>query len=121
MPAVCAIATPTIIVCIQSDPMETHRPVEGLRIALGLSTGFPALTVILLGRARLLLTEEACDVIDADVLERHLPAVRELRLDLVIPEGSGDDFSLSGEFAVREVPQAGIATLLLRADHSLVF
>jgi len=121
MPAVCAIAKPTLLVCIQSDPMETHRPVEGLRIALGLSTGFPALTVVLLGQARLLLTDEACDVIDADVLERHLPAVQELRLDLVVPESSGDDFSLGGGFAVREVPQAGIATLLLRADHSMVF
>lgn len=117
----CAIATPTILVCIQSDPMETHRPVEGLRIALGLSTSFPALTIVLLGRARLLLIDDACDVIDADVLERHLPAVQELRLDLVVPEGSRGDFSLGREFAVREVPQADIATLLLRADHSLVF
>ncbi len=101
--------------------METHRPAEGLRIALGLSTGLAALTVVFLGQARLLLTEEAGDVIDADILERHLPAVQELRLDLVVPEGSSDDFSLNGDFAIREMPKSDIVTMLLQANHSLVF
>ncbi len=101
--------------------MKTHRPVEGLRIALGLSTGTAALTIVLLGRARLLLTEEAGDVIDADILERHLPAVQELRLDLAVPEGSADDFSLNREFAIREISTSDIAVLLFRANRSLVF
>ena len=101
--------------------METHRPVEGLRIALGLSTGTAALTIVLLGRARLLLTEEAGDVIDADILERHLPAVQELGLDLVVPEGSANDFSLNKEFAVREMSNSDIAGLLCQANRSLVF
>ncbi len=101
--------------------METHRPTEGLRIALGLSTGAATLTIVLLGQARLLLTDKASEVIEADILERHLPVIQELRLDLVVPEGSANDFSLDGEFAIREVPQSGIVTLLLQADRSLVF
>ncbi len=101
--------------------METHRPAEGLRIALGLSTGDATLTIVLLGKARLLLTEEAGDIVDADILERHLPVVRELRLDFVVPEGSSVDFPLNGEFAIREIPQSGIIDLLCRADRSLVF
>ncbi len=113
--------TPALLVCIQSDPMNTHRPAEGLRIALGLSTGITALTVVLLGQARLLLTEDVGDVVDADILERHLPAVQELRLDLVVQEGSSNDFDLNRAFAIREVSQSDIVTLLLRADCSLVF
>ncbi len=112
---------PALVVCIQSDPMETHRPVEGLRIALGLSTGIAAVTVVLLGRAPVLLTEEAGDVVDAEILEKHLPVIRELGLDLVVPEGGSDNFSLNGGFAVREMSASDIAALLFGAGRSLVF
>ncbi len=116
-----AAMTPALLVCIQSDPMETHRPVEGLRIALGLSTGVEAVTIVFLGRARLLLTEDAGDVVDAEILEKHLPVVRELGLDLVVPEGSADDFSLTGERTVREMSDSDIAALLFQSSRSLVF
>ena len=43
-----------IVVLLREDPMTTGRPVEGLRIALGLSTGSNPLTIILLGKARIL-------------------------------------------------------------------
>ena len=113
--------TPSILVLIQSNPFVTHRPTEGFRIALGLSTGQSSLTIVLLGEARLLLTEQASDVVDAEILERHLPVVQELQLDIVVPEGSSVDFALEPDFAVREVPQSGITSLLCQADRVLVF
>ncbi len=112
---------PSILVLIQSNPLETHRPTEGLRIALGLSTGASSLTVILLGQARILLTKETSDVVDAEILERHLPVIQELKLVMVVPEGTSEEFSPDSEFAIREVPQSGIMSRICQADRVLVF
>ena len=111
----------SILVLIQSNPLETHRPTEGLRIALGLSTGVSSLTVVLLGQARTLLTEETSDVVDVEILERHLPVIRELQLPIVVPEGSAAAFPFDPELAVREVSRSGITSLLCQADRVLVF
>lgn len=111
----------SILVLIQSNPLETHRPTEGLRIALGLSTGSPSVTVVLLGQARMLITEEVSDVVDAEILEQHLPAIRELGLPIVLPEGSSEAFPVDTDFSVREVSQSGITSLLCQADRVLVF
>ena len=111
----------SILVLIQSNPLETHRPTEGLRIALGLSTGSASVTVVLLGQARILLTEEASDVVEAEILERHLPVIQELELPIVLPEGTGEAFPVDPAFSVREVSESGITSLLCQADRVLVF
>ena len=111
----------SILVLIQSNPLETHRPTEGLRIALGLSTGSASVTVVLLGQARMLLTEDASDVVEAEILERHLPVIQELELPIVLPEGSGESFSIDPHFAVQESSHSGITSLLCQADRVLVF
>ena len=111
----------SILVLIQSNPLETHRPTEGLRIALGLSTGSASVTVVLLGQARMLVSEETSDVVDGEILERHLPVIQELQLPIVVPEGSATAFALDPEFALREVPLSGISSLLCQADRVLVF
>ena len=120
-PLVFSIMSPSILVLIQSNPLRTHRPTEGLRIALGLSTGSPSVTVVLLGQARILVTEEVSDVVDAEILEQHLPAIRELELPIVLPEGSSEAFPIDQDFSVREVSQSGITSLLCQADRVLVF
>lgn len=111
----------SIVVLIQSNPLETHRPTEGLRIALGLSTGSPSVTVVLLGQARMLVTEETSDVVDAEILEQHLPAIRELELPIVLPERSREAFPVDQDFSIREVSLSGITSLLCQADRVLMF
>lgn len=111
----------SILVLIQSNPLETHRPTEGLRIALGLSTGTASVAVVLLGQARMLISDETSDVVDAEILERHLPVIQELQLPIVVPQGSAVTFRLDSEFAVQEVSQSGITSLLCQADRVLVF
>lgn len=69
----------------------------------------------------MLVSEETSDVVDAEILERHLPVIQELQLPIVIPEGSATDFPVDPEFAVREVSQSGITSLLCQADRVLVF
>lgn len=111
----------SILVLIQSNPLITHRPTEGLRIALGLSTGISSLTVVLLGQARMLLSDDIGDVVDGEILEKHLPVIRDLQLPIVVPEGSMAGFALDPEFAVREISPSGISSLLCQADRVLVF
>ncbi len=114
--------TLSLLVLIQSNPLKTPRPVEGLRIALGLSTGVSSVTIVLLGPARTLLVEDTGDVMDAEILEKHLPVIQELQLPIVVPEGSTEAFpSLDPEFTVREVAKSEITSLLCQADRVLVF
>ncbi len=108
------------VVLLREDPMTTGRPVEGLRIALGLSTGNSPLTIILLGKARILLTEDALDVVDADILEKYLPAIQDLNIPLLVPKGSSEEYSLSPEFTVEEICSSKIQSHLCDAHRVLV-
>lgn len=112
---------PSITMVIREDPLKTHRAVEALRIALGLSTGGNALTVVLLGRAPLLLTDDLEQVLDGEILEKHLPALKELGLPFVVVPGARSQFTLDPAFQVREAPLPEIASLLANADRVLSF
>ena len=59
-----------IAVVISEDPAVTARPVEALRIALGLCAGDHETTVILLGRSPLLLMKDTEAIVDVDILEK---------------------------------------------------
>ena len=63
-----------IAVVISEDPFVTARPVESLRIALGLCSADHETTVILLGRAPSLLMENTDEIVDVDILEKYLPS-----------------------------------------------
>jgi hypothetical protein len=67
--------TPTVLVIIQADPLKTARAVEALRIALGLGSHNEGkdLQIILSGRAPHLLAEDSSEIVDAEILEKHLP------------------------------------------------
>ena len=119
--ATLASVSPTIAVVIRDDPRKTHRPVEGLRIALGLSTGPNPLTVILLDHASLLLTEEPDDLVDGDILEKHLPAIKELELQFVVPTGTRTRLSFDADLRIREASNAEIAGLIGQSNRVLVF
>src|SRR5919198_5615047 len=67
------------LVVIQTDPTKSHRAVEGLRIALGLGSHSDGhdITIILCGRAPHLLADDTGAIIDAEILEKHLPVFTE--------------------------------------------
>jgi sulfur relay (sulfurtransferase) DsrF/TusC family protein len=92
---------PSIVVVIQENPLKTHRAVEALRIALGLSTGGNPLSIVLLGEAPLLLTEDTDLVVDAEILEKYLPSLRQLGTPFVVPPGSGSRFQCDPDFHVQ--------------------
>jgi hypothetical protein len=112
---------PSIVVVIRDDPRKTSRSVEGLRIALGLSTGSNPLSVVLLDQAPLLLTDDPEDVMDSEILERHLPALKEQKISFLLPVGASTQFDIEAGFLVREVPSKDISSIIAQADRVLVF
>ena len=109
-----------VAVVIGEDPTKTHRPVEALRIALGLCAGDHHTTVVLLGKAPLLLTDETDDVVDVEILEKYRPSFTQLAVPFVIESDSQVGVPLHEFSVVRNTP-GEIRELLQSADRTLVF
>lgn len=109
-----------IAVIIQEDPRKTHRPVEALRIALGLVAGSHHTTVILLGEAFRLLTEETEDIVDVDILEKYLPSIAQLEMPFLIQPTSNQQ-AVRSDFHVEYKTDDRIADFVRSMDCTLVF
>ena len=109
-----------VAVIIQEDPRKTHRPVEALRIALGLVAGSHATTVVLLGEAVRLLSEDTDDIIDVDILEKYLPSIEQLEMPFVL-ETAIDRSQVRPEFLIRYETDENIYSLIQSVDRTLVF
>ncbi len=109
-----------VAVVIAEDPTKTHRPVEALRIALGLCAGEHETTIVLLGRASLLLTDETDDVIDVDILEKYRPSLAQLGVPFILESSASTD-ALLHEFSVTQKSAEGVRSLLASCDRTLVF
>ena len=110
-----------IVVLICEDPIKSHRPVEALRIALGLSTGPNPITIVVMGKARMLLTEDTSEVIDTDILEKHLPVLQELKIPILLQDGSHSEYSFDPELPISKASILEISTIISKADKVLVF
>jgi hypothetical protein len=109
-----------VAVVIQDDPRKTHRPVEALRIALGLVSGSHNTTVILLGEAVHLLSEERDDIVDVDILETYLPAIENLEIPFIVP-AAREGVPIRKEFRTRYESDETISSFLQSVDRTLVF
>jgi hypothetical protein len=109
-----------IAVVISEDPFVTARPVEALRIALGLSAGDHEMTVVLLGRAPLLLMQDTEKIVDVDILEKYLPSFKQLSIPFIVEPGTPMDV-WSDNFSVITRTADEIRQLVQSADRSLIF
>jgi sulfur relay (sulfurtransferase) DsrF/TusC family protein len=109
-----------IAVVIQEDPRKTHRPVEALRIALGLAAGTHTTTVVLIGEAFRLLTEETDDIIDVDILEKYLPSIEQLEIPFILQQTVRVP-QIRDEFNIRRESDAAITAFVRSMDCALVF
>jgi sulfur relay (sulfurtransferase) DsrF/TusC family protein len=107
-------------VVISEDPHMTARPVEALRIALGLCSGNHETTVILLGRASRLLMEDTEGIVDVDILEKYLPSFKHLSVPFIVEAGTAMD-AWSDDFSVTTRTADEIRQLIRTVDRSLVF
>ncbi|MBC7840253.1 MAG: hypothetical protein H7Y39_16705 [Nitrospiraceae bacterium] len=109
-----------IAVVISEDPCKTARPVEALRIALGLCSGDHQTTVVLLGLATALLMKDKEDIIDIDVLEKYLPSFKHLAVPFLIESGTAMNV-WSDDFSVTTRTTDEIRQFIRSVDCSLVF
>jgi sulfur relay (sulfurtransferase) DsrF/TusC family protein len=109
-----------IAVVISEDPCVTARPVEALRIALGLCAGDHKTTVILLGRAPMLLMDHTEEIVDVDILEKYLPSFKHLSVPFIVEPGTAMD-TWSDDFSVACLPADDIRKFIRSVDRSLVF
>lgn len=112
---------PSVVVVIREDPQKSHRAVEALRIALGLSTGENPLLVILLGQSPLMISREPEDVVDGEIMEKYLPSFKYLKIPFSVPIGTGVRFHLDPEFNVSELSEEAIRSAIAGSDRILVF
>jgi hypothetical protein len=109
-----------IAVVISEDPFLTARPVEALRIALGLCAGDHETTVVLLGRAPFLLMKNTEEIVDVDILEKYLPSFKHLSIPFIVEPGTPMD-AWSDDFSVTTRTRDEIRQLVQAADRSLIF
>ena len=109
-----------IAVVISEDPSVTARPVEALRIALGLYAGDHETTVILLGRAPLLLMKNTEEIVDVDILEKYLPSFKHLSIPFIVEPGTSMD-TWSDDFSVTTQTTDEIRQFIRTVDRSLIF
>ncbi len=109
-----------IAVVISEDPTRTHRPVEALRIALGLCAGDHETTVVLLGKSSLLLTDDIDDVIDVDILEKYRDSFAQLSVPFMVASGPAAN-GLLDQFSVASKTPQEIRSFLQSVDRTLVF
>lgn len=109
-----------IAVVIQEDPRKTHRPVEALRIALGLASGSHTTTVVLLGEAVRLLGNEIDDILDVEILEKYLPTIEHLGIPFILQDAP-DPLSVRDEFSIKRENDATISSFVRSMDCVLVF
>ena len=109
-----------VAVVISEDPFVTARPVEALRIALGLCAGDHEMTVVLLGRAPLLLMQDTEKIVDVDILEKYLPSFKQLSIPFIVEPGTVMDV-WSDNFSVTTRTADEIRQLVQSADRSLIF
>jgi sulfur relay (sulfurtransferase) DsrF/TusC family protein len=110
-----------LVVLIREDPTKSHRASEAIRIALGLSTGPNPISIVLLNNARQLVSDDAYDLPDGEILEKHLPVIKNLEIPIFLPIGSRKTFPIDEEFTIQESSSAQMASLLEQADRVLVF
>ena len=109
-----------VAVVISEDPSVTARPVEALRIALGLCAGDHETTVILLGRSPLLLMKNTEEILDVDILEKYLPSFKHLSVPFIVEPGTAVD-AWSDDFSVTTQTTDEIRQFIRTVDRSLIF
>ena len=64
-----------IVILIQSNPKESHRACEGIRIALGLAACNLKVDLILTSSALVLLTDDIEECVDGELAIQYLPSL----------------------------------------------
>ncbi len=112
-----------VLVVIQADPLKSPRAVEALRIALGLGSHNEGkdVTIILGGRAPYLLANDTTNVVDSEILEKHLPVFLEWGTAFRIAPDAEVPTQWLPDCTIKTTTIPEIADAFHSADRVLVF
>ncbi len=115
--------SPSVLFVIDSDPRESHRPAEAVRIAAGIAAWREAnVSVCLLGPAVNALTEWPEDLQDGGNFERYLPTLVEAGGGIYSDTSpAGARGALHPPIAFEVIDAAGLAALSAHATQMLRF
>lgn len=110
---------PRTLVIVSSDPRESGRPAEGIRIAAGVGTWKKTeITLLLRGPAGYSLGEYVDELVDEDNFTRYLPIVAELGRPIYLADDFTDLDALEGSpWKYQRVSAAEIAALYAANDY----
>ncbi|MCP5517133.1 MAG: hypothetical protein H7A45_07750 [Verrucomicrobiales bacterium] len=110
----------TVLVLVTTDPQESARPAEAIRIAAGVGVwGRAQITLYLRGPAVKVLAEFPDDLLDEDSYARHLPLIREWRRPVLVERGAEGLAQLAAApLDYREIDDDELA--LVAATHEIV-
>ncbi|MFY9268823.1 MAG: DsrE family protein [Candidatus Manganitrophaceae bacterium] len=114
--------TRRVVILVRSNPEESHRAGEGVRIALGLVSGDHTVEIILTDKAPLLLTPEVEELIDGEMTEKFLTTLKEFIPAFYVDKTSTGTIDLSDtDYKVIPLSQEEIAEKIAAADIFSVF
>jgi hypothetical protein len=105
-----------ILIFIQSNPRESHRACEGIRIALGLAACNIKVELILRDGASILLTDDIDDCIDGELAKQYLPSLIKFIPTIYIEEVEGESPILRDEYQTTFLNQEEIAQKIALAE-----
>ena len=112
----------SVLLLVKSDPSKSPRPVEAVRIALGLVSGELPVTIVLMNNAPALLGEDAEDLMDGEILQKYLPAFRELGQIFYVEKNAFKEIGLEeSDYRIETVSINTINDLVKKAGRSFIF
>ncbi|SRR5579884_1024105 len=114
--------TRRILVLIRSNPQESHRAGEGIRIALGLASGEHEVDVVLTDRAPLLLTPGIENFVDGELTEKFLATLKEFIPVFYVDKESAEKVDLSeSDYQTALLSRDEIAEKIAAAESFFAF
>ncbi|MBI5407284.1 MAG: hypothetical protein HZA18_06280 [Nitrospirae bacterium] len=113
---------PKIVFLIRSNPCESHRPAEAIRIAAGLGVGKNLIKILLSGEAPRVLSSEEEELIDIEIIEKFLPFIEEMGIPFYVERDSPGQAALkSSPYGFRTIGTEESSELLAGGHYVLVF
>jgi len=112
----------TVVVLIRTDPFDSPKGVEAIRMALGLGSGVNLVDIILMGNAPFLLSEEREKLVDYETLEKYISNFEDTDKPFYVDESfllKHPDFKTPYKF--ESVSRGDIAKILEAGKKFLIF
>ena len=111
-----------IIFLIRSNPCESHKPAEAIRVAAGLGTGNNSIKIILSGESVRVLSPDEEDLEDMDIIEKFLPIIKDWGIPLYVDRGSLAAIDLKrSPYEFRTVDNAEVSEIVAGGHGVFVF